>query len=144
MQQYYNLLKLIRKESVYSSNSSAVMRMTPYINISVMLTASLCVPLAFSPGQSFGMGNVILFLYLLAFARFFMSLAGLDAGSAFGGMGSSREMSISAIVEPITIIVFAALAFSTQTTDIHWMFSRMAQETSILNPSLILISIPLS
>ncbi len=58
-----------------------------------------------------GIGNIILFLYLLVLARFFMALCGLDAGSAFGGMGSSREMSIAAVIEPTTIIVFAALAF---------------------------------
>ena len=143
LQPYYNLLKLAKKSRIYSTKSSGITRITPYVNIAVMVVASLCVPLAFAPASSGGIGNVILFLYLLALGKFFMSLAGLDAGSTFGGMGSSREMSISAVVEPITIIVFAALAFALGTTDLHQMIQKTAQETSILNPALILISIPL-
>lgn len=142
-QPYYNLLKLLRKEKVYSNRSSAITRMTPYVNITLLLTASLCVPLAYAPGNSNGVGNVILFLYILALARFYMAAAGLDAGSTFGGMGSSREMSISSIIEPITIIVFAALAYSLGTTDLHEMFQAAASQVTVLNPSLILISIPL-
>ncbi|MFZ2455448.1 MAG: NADH-quinone oxidoreductase subunit H [Candidatus Altiarchaeia archaeon] len=142
-QQYYNLLKLSQKERVYSKKASAITRMTPYVNISLILTASLCVPLAFAPAYSDGIGNIILFLYILALARFFMAIAGLDAGSTFGGMGSSREMSISSVIEPITIIVFAALAYTLGTTDIHRMFQETSQEMTILNPALILISIPL-
>jgi formate hydrogenlyase subunit 4 len=142
-QQYYNLMKLTQKERVYSKKASAITRMTPYVNITLVLTASLCVPLAFAPGNSGGVGNIILFLYILALARFFMAIAGLDAGSTFGGMGSSREMSISSVIEPITIIVFAALAYTLGTTDLHQMFQKTAQEMTMLNPALILISIPL-
>ena len=142
-QQYYNLLKLAQKERVYSKRSSAITRMTPYVNITLILTASLCVPLVFTPFNSGGIGNIILFLYILALARFFMAIAGLDAGSTFGGMGSSREMSVSSVIEPITIIVFAALAYTLGTTDLHQMFQKTAQEMTILNPALILISIPL-
>jgi formate hydrogenlyase subunit 4 len=142
-QPYYNLLKLAQKERVYSKRASAITRMTPYVNITLILTASLCVPLAFAPVNSGGIGNIILFLYILALARFYMAVAGLDAGSTFGGMGSSREMSVSSVIEPITIIVFAALAFSLGTTDLHQMFQKTSQEMTILNPALILISIPL-
>src|SRR5512136_1924278 len=83
-QQYYNLKKLLKKERVYSSSSSAITRTTPYISVAVMAVASLCIPLAFVPAQSEGIGNIILFLYLLAFARFFMALGGLDSGTTFG------------------------------------------------------------
>ena len=143
LQPYYNLSKLLKKERIYSKNTSAIMRATPYINIAVMLVASLCIPLALIPTPTDGIGNVILFLYLLALAKFFMALSGLDAGSTFGGMGSSREMSISAIIEPITIIAFAALSFSLHTTDFHQMFLERAGATAFLNPGLLLIAIPL-
>jgi len=88
-----------------------------------------------------GIGNIILFLYLLALAKFFMALSGLDAGSTFGGMGSSREMTISAMIEPITIVVFAALAFVLKTLNMHVMFLNILK-TDILfsNPVLILAS----
>ena len=143
MQTYHNLLKLWRKERVYSENSSWVMRATPYANMAIMLVAALCVPLFFVPEPPLELGNVILFLYLLTLARFFMALSGLDAGSTFGGMGSSREMSLSSVVEPITIIVFAALAYTLKTINLHEMFVKTSESAFILNPASVLISIPL-
>ena len=107
LQGYYNLFKLLKKEIIYSQNSSFIMRLAPYLNIGFLLAASVIVPIVFLP-QASGLGNVILFLYLMVTAKFFMALAGLDAGSTFGGMGSSREMSLSAIIEPVTITSVAA------------------------------------
>ena len=124
LQGYYNLGKLMKKEVIYSKNSSIIMRITPYINLITLLTATLSIPLIFVPQYFNDFGNVILFLYLLALAKFFMALSGLDAGSTFGGMGSSREMTVLAIFEPITIIVFGALVFALNTTDIYTMFDQ--------------------
>jgi formate hydrogenlyase subunit 4 len=138
-QTYYMLSKLFKKETVYSFNSSFISRISPYINIVFLMGASLCVPLVFIPGANFGTGNVILFLYLMVMAKFFMALSGLDAGSSFGGMGSSREMTISAIFEPIVIIVVSALAFVLKTVDIHQMFTRALTTAAITNSALILI-----
>jgi len=101
------------------------------------------VPVVFIPEPFGGIGNVILFLYLLALAKFFTALVGLDAGSTFGGMGSSREMSISAVVEPITIMAFAALAFTLGTTNLHEMFAQTSQLSAELDPMLILAVVPL-
>lgn len=140
-QTYYTIAKLLKKEVIYASASSRIMRVTPLVNMAAMLVAALFVPLAFVPEPVGGIGNIILFLYLLALARFFMALAGLDAGSAFGGMGSSREMSISAIIEPTTIIVFAALAFVFKTLNIFDMFAYSAASGTITTPVLILIGI---
>lgn len=144
-QTYYSLIKLLKKETVYSSNSSWIMRVTPLINIAVLLIASLFVPLIFIPSPVDSIGNVILFLYLLALAKFFMALSGLDAGSTFGGMGSSREMSLSAVIEPVAIIVFAALAFVLKTLNIHEMFLISLTGSGILsiNPALFPILIAL-
>lgn len=142
-QTYYTVAKLLRKEVVYASASSRITRVTPLVTMASMLTAALFVPLIFVPEPVGGIGNIILFLYLLALARFFMALAGLDAGSTFGGMGSSREMSISAIIEPTTIIVFAALAFVFRTTNIFDMFARSAATGTITTPILILTGISL-
>lgn len=144
LQTYYNLAKLLKKETVYSSNSSFIMRITPYINMSVVLTASLAVPFLFIPRSMAGVGNVLLFLYLLAFAKFFMALGGLDAGSTFGGMGSSREMALSAAFEPTVIIVFAALAYVLKTLDLHQMFAQSGSNLLMLeHPSLFLTGLSL-
>ena len=142
-QTYFTLLKLLKKEVIYSPNSSRIIRVTPLVTMAAILVAALFVPLVFVPAPIGGIGNIILFLYLLALARFFMALAGLDAGSSFGGMGSSREMSISAIIEPTTIVVFAALAFVFNTLNIFEMFAPAAATGLLDTPTLILIGISL-
>lgn len=144
LQSYYNILKLLKKEVVYSSNSSFIMRISPYVNIICLLVASLFVPIFFVPEPVAGIGNIILFLYILACAKFFMALGGLDAGSAFGGMGSSREMSISSILEPVVIIVFGSMAFVFRSTSFFDIFYQVAKTPLIdVNPSLLLLSISL-
>jgi formate hydrogenlyase subunit 4 len=141
-QTYYNLIKLMKKEVVYSATSSSIMRVTPYLNFAVLIVASICVPTVWIPSSEGLFGNIILFLYLLALAKFFMALAGLDAGSAFGSMGSSREMTISAVFEPVIIIVFAALAFVLKTTDIYRMFANSAiSSMPFFDPLKVLIAI---
>jgi formate hydrogenlyase subunit 4 len=142
-QTYCNLEKLLKKEVIYSPNSSRIMRVTPIVNMAALLVATLFVPLVFVPEPVGGIGNIILFLYLLALAKFFMALAGLDAGSSFGGMGSSREMSISAIIEPTTIIVFAALVFVFKSLNIFDMFTYSAAAGTLTTPILILLGISL-
>ncbi len=142
-QPYFLLFKLLKKENVFSLDSSFISRTAPYINLVFLLAASLFVPLTFIPAATFGIGNIILFLYLMVTAKFFMALGGLDAGSAFGGMGSSREMTISAIFEPVVIIVVAALAFVLKTVNIHQMFAATLQASILTNAALLLISVAL-
>jgi formate hydrogenlyase subunit 4 len=143
LQTYFLLGKLFQKENVYSFDSSFISRVSPYINLVFLLAASLFIPLTFIPGTAFGLGNVILFLYLMVMAKFFMALGGLDAGSSFGGMGSSREMTISAIFEPVVIIVVSALAFVLKTVNIYQMFSATLGSSILNNSTLILISVAL-
>ncbi|HOX34835.1 MAG TPA: NADH-quinone oxidoreductase subunit H [Methanoregulaceae archaeon] len=142
-QTYANLAKLFRKEVIYSPNSSRVTRVAPSITLAAILVAALFVPLAYVPAPVGGIGNIILFLYLFALARFFMALTGLDAGSPFGGMGSSREMSLAAVIEPVTIIVFAALAFVFASLNIFDMFVISAASAFPVTPTLILLAISL-
>lgn len=143
LQVYFNLLKLLKKERVVSLNSSFITLISPYINIIFILAASLCVPLVYIPAANFGFGNVILFLYLMVMAKFFMALAGLDAGSSFGGMGSSREMTISAIFEPVVIVVVSALVFVLNTFNIHQMFTATLGGSGFTNATLVLTGVAL-
>lgn len=141
LQTYRSLAKLLKKETVYSQNSSWIMRATPLVNIAALLAASLFVPMIVIPQPTNLVGNIILFIYLLALAKFFMALSGLDAGSTFGGMGSSREMAISALIEPVIIVVFAALAFVFKTVNVPDMFRGALSSNVLVDPILILISI---
>lgn len=140
LQTYRNLVKLLKKETVYSENSSWITRATPLVNLAAILAASLFVPMLVVPEPTDLIGNIILFLYLLALAKFFMALAGLDAGSTFGGMGSSREMAISALIEPVIIVVFAALAFAYKTVNIPDIFRGALASNVLVNPVMVLIA----
>jgi len=142
-QTYYTLAKLLKKEVLYSPDASRITRVTPWVCIAAVLVASLFVPLVYVTAPAGGIGNIILFLYLLVLGRFFMALAGLDAGSTFGGMGSSREMSIAAVIEPTTIIVFAALVFVFKSLNIIDMVGTAVSAGTLLTPTLILLGISL-
>jgi formate hydrogenlyase subunit 4 len=138
-QGYYNILKLLKKDLIYSNVSSIISRIAPLIVLIGTISASLSVPILFIPQYLSEFSNIILFLYLLAIVKFFMSLGGLDAGSTFGGMGSSREMTVLAIFEPIILVVFVALSFTFKTTEISTMFAisstNCSQDQFILNAS---------
>ena len=116
-QPYYDIAKLFSKDQVISINTSWIFRAAPYIAVCSSVAALLLVP-AFLPGISFGIaGDLLGVIFLLSIGRFFVALAGLDAGSAFGGMGSSREMFISSFVEPAAILSIFAVSVAGGTTD---------------------------
>lgn len=137
-QPYYDLYKLFRKDSVVSKNASWVTYVTPYVCMAAMLIAALMVPVFITRSMGF-FGDLIVVVYLLASARFFMALAALDAGSAFGGMGSSREMSISSIVEPTMLLAIFTMALITSTTSLGDISERLAiSGIDLVRPSLFL------
>lgn len=144
LQTYWMLAKLMKKETVYSTNSSFIMRVTPYLSMMFLLAASLFVPLVLLPSYAPGIGNIFFLLYLMVAAKFFMALAGMDAGSTFGGMGSSREMMLSAVIEPVIIIVCATLAFVFRTMSLPDMFSQSLHTPPLSNPSLLLIALSIA
>ena len=138
LQPYYQLARLFKKEIVYSVDASFITRLSPYLNLAFLLSAAVLVPVLYLPEESMAFGNIILFIYLMVSARFFMALGGLDAGSTFGGMGSSREMTVAAIIEPVIIMTAAALAFVLKTTDIPEMFRRVLESSFFQYPTLTL------
>jgi len=121
LQPYRDLFKLLRKEVVLAENASWVFRVAPYIVFATMLIAAALVPtfatgLVFSPAA-----DLIAIVALLGSARFALALAGLDVGTSFGGIGSSREMMIASLAEPaMLMIVFtlSLLAGSTQLSSV--------------------------
>jgi len=121
LQPYRDLLKLIRKEAVLADNASWVFRTAPYAIFATTLIAAALVPtfatgLVFSPAA-----DLIAIVALLGSARFALALAGLDVGTSFGGIGSSREMMIASLAEPaMLMIVFTVslLAGSTQLSSV--------------------------
>jgi len=117
-QSYFDLIKLFQKESVASHNSSFIFQIAPWIIFGATASSALFLPVIFRFSPIWFSADIILIVYLLALATFFMALAGLDAGSAFGGMGSSREMMIYSLSEPAAILSIFAVAYGAGSTNI--------------------------
>lgn len=110
-QPYYNLAKYLAKEEIISEHASWIFRAAPYIVLSATVTAAALLPA----------GDLIALVFLLALGRFFLALASLDPASAFGGMGSSREMFISSLVEPVLLLVILGISLSAGTFGVRPM-----------------------
>ena len=117
-QPYYDIAKLLRKDSVVSENVSWIFHAAPIISFVAVLTAGLIIPVYISNMPFSFAGDLIAVVYLFALARFFIALASLDAGSSFGGMGGSREMFISSLVEPAMMLSIFAIALNVGTTNL--------------------------
>ncbi len=126
-QPYADLRKLLRKEAVVSTSTSWVFRVTPYVLVATMLVASVIVPVVLSR-TALPFAGIILLMYLFMLGTFFLALAGLDSGSAFGGMGSSREVAVAALAEPTVILAVFALALRAGTTNLGGIVERFARE----------------
>jgi formate hydrogenlyase subunit 4 len=134
-QPYFDLIRLFRKDMVVSVVASWIFKATPYIVMTSVITASMIVPVI-TTKSPFGMiGDVIALIYILALGRFFMAIAGLDTGTAFGGEGSSREMTVAILVEPMMMLSIFTAAVSAGSTSI----ARIAETQNMLySPSHIL------
>ena len=138
-QVYFDIAKFLRKDMVISEHASWVFAFAPQVVFLTALTAGLMVPMLRTPAPLSLFGGVLAVVGLLALGRFFLALGGLDPASAFGGMGSSREMTISAIAEPALMLAVFAVAITAGSTDL----SQIAQSTQgatwkLLNPAHVL------
>ncbi len=117
MQVYRDLARLLRKEAVVADNASWLFRAVPWLVFAATWVAAALVP-TFATGLTFSWSaDLIAIVALLGSARFFLALAGMDVGTSFGGIGSSREVMIATIAEPaflMTVFTLALVAGSTQ------------------------------
>jgi formate hydrogenlyase subunit 4 len=110
LQPYYDMIRLLRKGSIFSRTTTWVFRAGPVITLAATLTAALLIPLGnHAPPLSFN-GDMILFVYLLALGRFFTTTAALDTGSSFEGMGAAREVTFSCLAEPVVFVALLVLS----------------------------------
>ncbi len=129
LQVYADLGKLFRKGMVISERASWIFHGMPYVLFSVTLVAASMVPVFFEGSLLGFMGDLIVFVYLLALGKFFLALAALDTGTSFGGMGSSREMTLSSLAEPALLLALFALAYHAKTLSLEGLaahFNRQA------------------
>lgn len=118
LQPYRDLAKWWSKEPVESEASGWVTSLAPAIVLAAIVVATLLVPIVGQRPPLAGWGDLLVVIGLLALARFALSLAALDAGSAFGGMGSSRDVAISALAEPALLLALAGGVLAAGSTDL--------------------------
>jgi len=117
-QPYRDLWKLLHKDEIISRDASWIFRVAPFIVFSITLAIGASVPLFTSFLTNTLTGDMLLIVYALAIGTFFLALGGLDTGSAFGGFGSSREMTLSALAEGGFIFSLLTVALINGTTNI--------------------------
>jgi formate hydrogenlyase subunit 4 len=125
LQPYRDLLRLMRKEVVLAENASWLFRVIPYIVFAGTWVAASLVP-TFRSGLLFSWSaDLIALVALLGSARFFLALAGLDVGTSFGGIGSSREVMIASLAEPAMLMIVFTLALLAGSTQLSAMAAYM-------------------
>jgi formate hydrogenlyase subunit 4 len=136
IQPYRDLARLMRKDVVLAENASWLFRVIPYLVFAATWVAVSLVP-TFRTGLLFSWSaDLIAIIALLGSARFFQALAGLDVGTSFGGIGSSREVMIASLAEPAMIMVVFTLALIAGSTQLSTMAGYMLSSEVGLRVSL--------
>jgi formate hydrogenlyase subunit 4 len=150
LQSYSNIHKLLRKGMVIPDTASWLFSATPYVVFVATLLAGLMAPMVAADTPIGLFGGVLAVVYLLGLGRFFVALAGLDAGSPFGGLGSSREMTVSALAEPTLMLAVFTVAIGAGSTSLaeiarvainqQWRFLAPSQALAFAALFLVLIA----
>lgn len=136
LQPYRDLRRLFRKDVVLAENASWIFRFTPYLVFGVTVLIGGIIPLLSMDLPLAATADVIALVMLFGIIRFFTALAGMDIGTAFGGMGSSREMTISSLAEPAMLMAIFAVSLASNSTSLTRMVSMTIQADFIIRPSL--------
>jgi formate hydrogenlyase subunit 4 len=121
-QPYFNLLKLFNKYETISKNTTWIFRSTAACNFALLILLAFLMPWTSCRPIQIN-SDLFLILYLLGLTRFFTVLAALDAGSAFGGFGASREVTLAMLVEPAVMLCLASLGSVAQTSNLTEVFA---------------------
>jgi len=144
LQHYRDLLKLMRKDVVLAENASWLFRAVPYVIFAATWVAAALIP-TFATGLLFSWtADLIAIVALLGTARFFLALAGMDVGTSFGGIGSSREVMIASLAEPAMIMIVFSLALLAGSTQLSTIAQYMVSPAVGLRVSLGLAFIALT
>jgi formate hydrogenlyase subunit 4 len=136
LQPYFDLARLLGKEVVLAENASWLFRVSPYMIFAATWVAAALVP-TFATGLIFSWSaDLIAIIALLASARFFLALVGLDIGTSFGGIGSSREVTFASLAEPAMIMIIFTLALIAGSTQLSTIAQIMAMPELGLRVSL--------
>jgi formate hydrogenlyase subunit 4 len=150
LQPYRDIHKLFRKGMVVPETASWIFTATPFVLFGTTLIAGLMIPMISTEAPLGLFGGVLAVVYLLGLGRFFLALGGLDTGSSFGGLGSSREMTIAALAEPAMMMAIFTVAIGANSTSLSeiarvatlttWHFLAPAQMLAFAALFLVLIA----
>ena len=136
LQPYRDIRRLFGKDIVLAENASWIFRFTPYLVFGVTTIVAGIIPLISVDLPLSATADVIALVMLFGIVRFFTALAGMDIGTAFGGMGSSREMTIASLAEPAMLMAVFTVSLASNSTSLTQMVSVMAQTEFAIRPSL--------
>jgi formate hydrogenlyase subunit 4 len=136
LQPYRLLAKLLLKDAVLAHHATWLFRLTPYVVFGCMVLAASIVPLLATDLPFSRSADVIALVGLFALARVFMALAAMDLGTAFGSLGSRREMLIASLAEPALLMVFFTPALISQSTALTVIVEQLAHGPLHLYPSM--------
>lgn len=136
LQTYYTLSKLFHKDVLLAHNASSLFRAAPYIVFSCVALASAIVPTLSTNLILAPAADAIALVGLFAMARVFIALAGMDVGTAFGTLGSRREMFIGFLAEPALLMVFFTTSLISQSTLLATIVETLAHREIAIYPSL--------
>ncbi|OGT80770.1 MAG: formate hydrogenlyase [Gammaproteobacteria bacterium RIFCSPLOWO2_02_FULL_61_13] len=136
-QPYRDFRRLFAKEVLLARTASPVFRIAPYIVCGTTIMAASIIPFVWVNIPFAVMADAIVLVGTLALGRFFLALAGMDVGTSFGGMGSSREMTFAALAEPAMLIVVFALAMLSSSTNLSTIIGFVLDQPLALRPSLL-------
>lgn len=118
-QEYYDIKKWWQKPTILTPHTSIIFRLAPCVYFLTTFIAACMLPNFFG-GQA-GFGDVFVFVYIMALGRFFMAVSSMDAATAFGGMGGSREVYVAAFVEPVIMLSILSNVLHTGSTNLSGM-----------------------
>lgn len=131
LQPMYDILKLFRKGSIYSTTSGIVFRLAPIVYFATVLMAVLFIPFGNQKGVLSFAGDFVFFAYVLALGRFFMIVGALDTGSSFEGMGAAREALYALLIEPAFFLLMGSFSLLTGHTSFAGIFATLHFGSSI-------------
>lgn len=135
-QPYRDIVKLFSKDVVLAENASWIFRFTPYLVFGTTVLAGGIIPILSVDLPLSATADVIALVALFAMARFFTALAGMDIGTAFGGMGSSREMTIASLAEPAMLMAIFTVSLVSHSTSLPQIVQVLGYGPLVLRPSL--------
>jgi len=136
LQPYRVLAKLFEKEVVLAHNASSLFRSSPYLIFGCLVLAAAIVPTLGTDLPLNPAADAIALVGLLALARFFIALAGMDVGTAFGSLGARREMMVGFLAEPALLMVLFTASLISHSTSLSTIVETLAHREFVIYPSM--------